>query len=147
MTPAPDDILGRELTRLALTTAQRAKSDIDATLMAAAYIDHMRKYPADVALAVIRKVRQWWPTLFELQTEADKLVAERRMLLNLVVEKAPNRAETAIRTGGRKLPFDWKERVGMKAAEPAKAASEEWVPDMTPVTVSNALGATLVKQS
>lgn len=153
MTPAPDAVLGRELTRLALTTAHRAKGDLDMQLMAAAYIDLMRKYPADVAVAVIRKPRQWWPTAFELSTEADALVAERRLLLDLMVIKAPTPGEATARAllnrphGPRKLPEGWREAAGIKS--PAKAAPadpEPWNPDLSPVKVSGSFKAALASK-
>lgn len=80
MVPASMQTLAAELARLAVVTAQRASTDADMTLRAAAYIEAMRGYPADIALTVIRKRRHWWPSLFELQEEADKLLAYRKCI-------------------------------------------------------------------
>lgn len=150
MTPATEEILAKELLRLRVVTASREKSGVDLELMAAAYIDDMRKYPADIAAKVIRKRRQWWPTLAELSDDADKLLATRKLLHKHFsgIHCGPVQAAMAVvsaERGERKLPFDWKERSGMRSQSVREAAPGplEWEPDMSPVSVSQSLASSI----
>ena len=150
MTPATEEILAKELLRLRVVTASREKSNIDLELMAAAYIDDMRKYPADIAAKVIRKRRQWWPTLAELADDADKMLATRKLLHKHFsgTHCGPVQAAMAVvsaERGERKLPFDWKERAGMRSQSVKEAAPEplSWEPNLSPVSVSSSLLKTI----
>lgn len=72
MTPALPNDLACELAQLRVLTKARDGSPEDMELMAQAYLDQLRRYPADVALSVIRdwprtRNGKWWPSWHELE--------------------------------------------------------------------------------
>jgi hypothetical protein len=71
------DILS-ELTKLKLVTASRAQSDEGMEAILAAYISDLQTYPIWVirrACLACKKSSQWFPTIFDITKEADKLVS------------------------------------------------------------------------
>lgn len=147
--PAPDSVLSTELVRLRAVTAKRATDELSASVIAVAYLDGMRQYPADIAVAVMRKRRQWWPTLDELCSDADAMMHTRRLLRAEFEKIASGRVQQAVAAavrpaGARKLPFNWKERAGVKdEPPPAKVEPADTGPDLSPVVVSAALSERL----
>lgn len=86
MTPALAKDLARELTRLRLLTKARHASDMDTGLQAEAYMDELRRYPADIALDTLSKWPSringmWWPSWHELQKILEAKVSGRRAML------------------------------------------------------------------
>lgn len=76
---SPQDI-AKGMAVLKVSTASRNMGDIDMDLQFEVYADAMLRYPADVANVVLRKPRQWFPTLAELTEEAERLSAPRRKI-------------------------------------------------------------------
>ena len=119
-TPLSGEVIVQELTKLWVSTAKR-RSDADTvSVIATVYAEAMRAYPADIALSVMRKSRQFWPTLHELREEADKAVLGRNMLREHFERLASGRLvshEKRRPDGPRKLSFDWRARAGLKPVE------------------------------
>jgi hypothetical protein len=154
MEPATVEALTAALTRLSVVTAARQKAGIDVEMMAGAYLDDLQRYPADIALAVLKKPRQWWPTLHELTSEADQLAARRKAVLHKIRELSrdgvvgliASASERLVMPGGRKLPDDWREKAGLRATAEARAKrwdEEPLTPNKTPVSASKSLAASL----
>lgn len=88
MTPADKPTLARELTRLAMLTKSRDRGD-DTELIVECYIEELRRYPADIAVSVLRewprrKHGTWWPSWHELQRVLEWRVGPRRAMLAAV---------------------------------------------------------------
>lgn len=79
-TPAPAEAIAKAFAVMRVSTASRERDEYDRKLQVEVYCEAMMQYPADVALAVLKARRKWFPTLDELQDEADKLVHDRRAI-------------------------------------------------------------------
>lgn len=82
--PAPPQLILAELTRVRALTISRDQSTADLELVAAAYADELREYPADVVREVLRewpRTHRFWPTLCELVERMEHLVIPRKALL------------------------------------------------------------------
>lgn len=84
--PAPEDDLGAALYTLRIMTRGReAASEGDRQAEAIIWLQHLRKFPADIALTTLRNWPtrpngMWWPTWHEVQRELEALTSSRRML-------------------------------------------------------------------
>lgn len=152
--PAPASVIVEEIARLRAVTAKRPADDATAEMIAVGYAEGLRQYPADIAIAVLRKRRVWWPALAELQNEADMLVLPRKMLRTALEAAAAGKVTGSVREclrppGARKAPDNWRERAGMAAAaEPLKLTKEQgdakldaWKPEFSQVKVSSSLAS------
>lgn len=144
MTPAPQSILVEELVKLRAVTAKRTVDEASASVIAAAYAEALAAFPADIAVACLRKRRQWWPTLAELEADAKPMLASRKLLLvhfeRIAAGKIMQEVASAPR-GHRKVPFDWRKRAGVPEPEPTPVRAHE-APieqNLTPVSVSQAI--------
>ena len=86
MTPALGKDLAAALTRLRALTKARKEAGIDTELQAAAYIEELRGYPADIALHTLQQWPSringmWWPSWNELQRVLNAKVSGRRAML------------------------------------------------------------------
>lgn len=98
--PAPPQLILAELTRVRALTISRDQSTADLELVAAAYADELREYPADAVREVMRewpRTHRFWPTLCELVERLEHLVTPRKAL------------REALRRGYREPEFspDW----------------------------------------
>jgi hypothetical protein len=69
MRPAARDVLARELARLRALTVSRAADADDTRIIFAVYLDALAEYPADAAVAALRRWphdHKFWPALAEL---------------------------------------------------------------------------------
>lgn len=89
-TPASQDKLVKALGELALATKARADGGDDSAARIALIARDLGEFPADVALAAIKRRRQgytFFPSLAELMT-ACRLLGSRRMALRVGLRKA-----------------------------------------------------------
>lgn len=75
--PAPAEAIAKAFAVMRVSTASRERDEIDRKLQVEVYCQTMLQYPGDIALAVLKARRKWFPTLAELTEEADKLAADR----------------------------------------------------------------------
>ena len=83
MLPAPKALIVKELTRLRLLTTARSADDSELSGILAVYADMLTDYPADAAIAAIRRwprEHKFWPAFAELAEEIWKTCEFRRMI-------------------------------------------------------------------
>lgn len=93
---APADKISAALYKLRMMTRgreQRSESDQEAETII--WIEHLRCYPGDIVLAVLRdwptrKDGQWWPTWHDVQEALRQALDKRRAILNHVRSIAAN---------------------------------------------------------
>lgn len=91
MAPAPTRVIASEIARLRVMTKSRAESDEDLQLMAAAYVEELAAYPADVVIDACRtwaRREKFWPAWHELQEMLDRRVKKRRAMLEALERAA-----------------------------------------------------------
>jgi hypothetical protein len=79
------------LARIRALCARRNETDGDVAMIAAAYVDELRRYPADVVISVCRewpRASKWWPAWRELQERLDRAMATRCALRRALSERA-----------------------------------------------------------
>lgn len=84
-TPAPVKLVAREIARLRVMTKSRAGSETDDEIMAAAYLEELARYPADVVTDALRywtRNEKWWPSWSELRDLLDFRVRRRARMLS-----------------------------------------------------------------
>ncbi|MEQ8654399.1 MAG: hypothetical protein RIC87_18170 [Kiloniellales bacterium] len=89
MRPAPHDQLLPGLARLRVMTKARIDDDEEGTLRAAAYIEELQRWPADVALHVLvtqPRLDKWWPAWAELEERLELYARMRVKRLEALVE-------------------------------------------------------------
>lgn len=97
---------------LRLATAGGAKSEMDEEARMALYVSAMSRYPADVAKAALMAFTTrskggtaWFPTLAELVSEADKLVAPRQVIIAGLLAWKPATPDEELQADARELLF------------------------------------------
>lgn len=78
--PAPPEAIAKAFAVMRVSTASRERNEVDRKLQVEVYCQAMMQYPGDIALAVLKARRKWFPTLAEFTEEADKLAADRRAI-------------------------------------------------------------------
>ncbi len=89
MRPAPRDQLMPGLVRLRVMTKTRADDEGEGKLRAAAYIEELQRWPADVALHVLAthaRIDKWWPAWAELEERLEIFARKRSRRLEALVE-------------------------------------------------------------
>ncbi|UQS95276.1 hypothetical protein Pam5_60 [Pseudanabaena phage Pam5] len=84
--PAEPDAIGAALYTLRIMTRGRAQaSDADREAEAVIWLEHLRRFPADIVLTTLRNWPtrpngQWWPVWHEVQKDLDAQTSARRLL-------------------------------------------------------------------
>lgn len=91
LTPAPKDVLVKELTKLATKTAMRKEEQGDLKLKIAAYLEELEQLPADMAIHALktwprRPQGKWFPSWAELYGLVEPELRDRQLLLEACYE-------------------------------------------------------------
>lgn len=84
--PADPDAIGAALYTLRIMTRGRAQtSDADREAEAVIWLEHLRRFPADIVLTTLRNWPtrpngQWWPVWHEVQKDLEAQTSARRLL-------------------------------------------------------------------
>lgn len=84
--PAEPDAIGAALYTLRIMTRGRAQaSEADREAEAMIWLEHLRRFPADIALTTLRNWPtrpngQWWPVWHEVQKDLEAQTSARRLL-------------------------------------------------------------------
>jgi hypothetical protein len=95
LSPAPVEAVAREVTRLRMMTKARAEDATDTKFMAAAYMEELTRYPADIVSDALRfwaRNEKWWPAWSELRDLLDARVRRRRAMKAALERLARNGA-------------------------------------------------------
>lgn len=106
--PAAEEELHVELVQLDVSTAKRGEGEGDSDARLYVYTDLLRRYPRDVALAVVRgwpkhhaELGRWWPTVSELHMLLEHAVSERRAVIRALRGPQSGARYSGIRTAAR----------------------------------------------